>query len=104
MVIVKNGEYIYNSRTAIDFLYSLGMDNIDINTFRQYISEDGEEHTLDYWKQEAKEWEKDSIHNYELRNGLICEIQNLADELASGKGGTKAQYADRLRNLCEYWA
>ena len=32
------------------------------------------------------------------------DLLAMADELASGKGGTKAQYADRLRNLCEYWA
>ena len=103
-MILNDGTFIYDSRTAEDYLGSLGMDKDDIIAIQKYLSEKYEQHTVDYWKQEAKEWEKDSVHNYELRNGLICEIQNLADELASGKGGTKAQYADRLRNLCEYWA
>jgi hypothetical protein len=103
MILLNDGTYIYDGRTAIDFLYSLGMDNIDIDTFQEYISEDGEEHDIEYWKQEAKEWELHSAHQYELRNALICEIQDLADKLASGKGGTKAQYAAKIKNICEFY-
>ncbi len=104
MITLRNGECIYSARTAIEFLYSLGMDDIDIDKFQEFLSEEDETNTVDYWKQEAKEWELDSAHQYELRNNLICEIQDLADKLASGKGGTKAQYADKIKGVCEYWA
>lgn len=104
MILLDDGTYIYSSRTAIDFLHSLGMDNIDINTFQEYISKDEEEHDIEYWKQETEEWKLDSAHQYELRNGLIREIQDLADKLATGKGGTKAQYAAKIKNICEFYA
>jgi len=103
MILLNDGTYIYSARTAIDFLYSLGMDDIDIDNFQKFLSEEDETNTVDYWKQEAKEWELDSAHQYELRNALICEIQDLADKLASGKGGTKAQYADKIKNICEFY-
>ena len=103
-MILNDGTYIYDSRTLEDYFYSLGMDDLDIEAVQNYLNEKYETHNIDYWKNEAKEWERDSVREYELRNGLICEIQNLADELASGKGGTKAQYAERFKELCEYWA
>ena len=104
MILLNDGTYIYDGRTAIDLLYSLGMDDIDIDNFQKYISEDGEEHDIEYWKTEAKEWELDSAHEYEKREGLICAVQDLADKLASGKGGTKVQYAQRFKDACEFWA
>ena len=103
-MILNDGTYIYDSRMLEDYFYSLGMDDLDIEAVQNYLNEKYETHNIDYWKNEAKEWERDSVREYELRNGLICEIQNLADELASGKGGTKAQYAERFKELCEYWA
>ena len=103
-MILNDGTFIYSTRTLEDYLYSLGMDDLDIQAVQNYLNEKYETHNIDYWKNEAKEWERDSVREYELRNGLICEIQNLADELASGKGGTKAQYAERFKELCEYWA
>lgn len=104
MIIFSDGTCIYDSRTAIEFLYSLGMDNTDIDCFIEMISESNDEHTIDYWKREAKEWELDSAHEYELRNDLICEIQDLAEKLGSGKGGTKAQYAQKFLDICEFYA
>ena len=103
-MILNDGTFIYSTRTLEDYLYSLGMDDLDIQAVQNYLNEKYETRNIDYWKNEAKEWERDSVREYELRNGLICEIQNLADELASGKGGTKAQYAERFKELCEYWA
>jgi len=103
MIILNNDIYIYNPRSAVDFLYSLGMDDLDIDEFIELISADKDEYTIDYWKQEAKEWEQDSAAQFEKRNNLIVEIQNLSDKLRSGKGGTKAQYADKLLQLCDYW-
>lgn len=102
MILLKDA-YIYDCRTAEDYLDSLGMDKFDIEAMQTYLSEKYEEHSVDYWKQEAKEWEQDSINQFEKRNGLICDIQELADNLASGKGGTKIQYANKLKELCEYW-
>lgn len=104
VLIIIDDTYIYDSRTAEDYLGSLGMDDEDIVALQTYLSEKYHVHTIDYWKQEAKEWERDSVRQFELRNGLICEVQNLADELASGKGGTKARYAEKFKDLCEYYA
>ena len=103
-MIIINDTLIYDSRTAVDFLCSLGMDSVDIEEMIEFLSEQYSTRTVKFWENEAKEWEHESAREYELRNSLICEVQNLADELATGKGGTKAQYADRFLNLCEFYA
>jgi hypothetical protein len=103
-MIIVNDTFIYDSRTAVDFLCSLGMDRVDIEEMIEFLSEQYSTRTVKFWENEAKEWEHESAREYELRNSLICEVQNLADELATGKGGTKAQYADRFLNLCEFYA
>ena len=104
ILIIINDTCIYDSYTAEDYLSSLGMDNEDIAALQKYLNEKYHTHTTDYWKQEAKEWERESAREFELRNSLICEVQNLADELASGKGGTKARYAEKFKSMCEYYA
>lgn len=95
---------IYNCSSALDFLSSFGMNREDIAEFFQYLSDEYYYESAEYWQNEAKEWEKDSTQQYEARAGLIQEIQDIADKLASGKGGTKIQYAEKLRKTCEYWA
>lgn len=104
MIVLDNGICLYNSRTAADFLESIGISRLDFEKLCEYISDEYDPYAIEYWKTEAKEWKLDSAHEYEKREGLICAVQDLADELASGKGGTKVQYAQRLRDACEFWA
>ena len=104
MILLSDGTCIYNSRVARDFLESIGIDKLDFEELCAYISDEYNPYAVEYWETEAKEWELDSAHEYEKREGLICAVQDLADELASGKGGTKVQYAQRLRDACEFWA
>ena len=104
MIITKDNQFIESGYDAEEYLSSLGMDKIDIENFYQYLNDNHYYEGSEYWKREAKEWEADSMQQYEMRAGLIQEVQELADKLASGKGGTKFQYAERLKKLCEYWA
>ena len=102
--MILHDEYmIYDSRTAREFLLSIGLSVEDIEELQSYLNQLNEENDVSFWRQEAYDWEQDSIREFELRSGLISTIQNLADELASGKGGTKAQYAQHLRDACDFW-
>ena len=92
---------LYDKNSCLFFLNSLGMNEFEIEEFLSYVNESM---LLEQYKDLVDAFERDSAGNYELRQNLICEIQDLADELASGKGGTKIRYADRLRKLCEYYA
>lgn len=96
-MLLPNGDIAYNKYTCQLFLSSLGMDEIDIENFINFFLSD----TID-WKQESKEWELDSMHQFEKRNGLINDLQEVIDDLRAGKG-TKRQIAERINNLCEYW-
>ena len=92
--------FIIDAATAKEFLSSsLGLDKWDVEEFCQMLLTGSD--AID-WKQEAKEWEKDSMHQFEKRNGLITELQDVADELLKGRK-TKRQIADQINNLCEYW-
>jgi len=102
-MILVNDYVIYDSRTARDFLLSIGLNDADIEELQGYLNLLNEANDVSFWRQEAHDWEQDSIREFELRSGLISTIQNLADELASGKGGTKAQYAQHLRDACDFW-
>ena len=95
-----NGQTIYNERSARDYLASLGLDIFQIDAFVQYLTEDIED---EYANLEhdfmVVEQERDMI--FENHNIMIGELLDLADELASGKGGTKVQYADRIKQICD---
>ena len=95
-----NGQTIYNERSARDYLASLGLDIFQVDAFVQYLTEDIED---EYANLEhdfmVVEQERDMI--FENHNIMIGELLDLADELASGKGGTKVQYADRIKQICD---
>ena len=100
IIVWINDQIINDTISAKEFLSSLGLDKWDIEEFCQMLLTNSD--AID-WKKEAKEWELDSMQQFEKRNSLINEINELADKLESGKGGTKKQYAERLRQTCEFW-
>ena len=93
---------IFDSAAAREYLSSLGLNKFEIQEFSEILAGKHDENAI-YWEQEAKEWELESSREFEKLNSLICEIQELADELESGKGGTKKQYAEKFRQACEFW-
>lgn len=97
-MILPNGNIAYDRYSCEEYLSSLGMNKWDIQDFIDLLQ------TIDFvdWKQEAKEWELDSMQQFDKRNGLICDLQEVIDDLRAGKG-TKAKIADRIEALCEYW-
>ena len=92
--------YIPDRSAAHDFLHSLGMDDFDIQDFSALLFQEDED--LIDWKMEAKEWERDSVAQFEKRNGLITELYDIVDDLIAGKG-TKKKIAERISSLCEYY-
>lgn len=99
--VILNDQVILNIHDCRTFLASIGLDKFQIEDFIDCIMTSDD--VID-WKAEAKEWELDSARNYELRQQLICEVQDLADKLATGKGGTKVQYRDKFYRACEFYA
>ena len=99
--VILNDQVILNIHDCRAFLASIGLDKFQIEDFINCIITSDDR--ID-WQAEAKEWELDSARNYELRQQLIYEIQNLADKLATGKGGTKVQYRDKFYHVCEFYA
>lgn len=94
-----NDTLIHDDVSARDFLSSLGLDQFDIEEFVSYLTSEKIE-----WKEEAESWKIEAEAEYDTKHAFLNEVQNLADNLATGKGGTKLQYARKFLDLCEqYW-
>lgn len=94
-MILNDGTYIYNPYTLKEFLSSLGFDPSTVeDVFNEKLI--SENKNL-----------KDICNSYEREiDGYMCairdmseELEDLADKLSSGKGGTKVQYAERIKNI-----
>lgn len=92
---------IYDQHSAEEYLLSLGFDKFDMEDFKGFLIGDSPSE-VEYWQKESQEWEHDSTMQFEKRNGLINDLQEVADDLDAGKG-TKKKIADRIRHLCEEW-
>ncbi len=95
-VTLNDGTFIYSEDGLKDYLKHLGF---DIEELTNVLCPEAEEIKSGEWVRRDnvdryEEWY--SALSVEVRTGynVICE---LCDNLASGKGGTKVQYADRIR-------
>ena len=95
-ISLKDGTCIYNADMFIDYLISLGFDKIDLQRIDYEIHPESLDH--DEWVR------RDEIDDYEKMYSEVSneiryardDIYELCNNLASGKGGTKKQYAERI--------
>lgn len=98
-IILNDGTVIDTARTLETYLDSLGLDK---DTLRRVLF--GEE-------MESIESLEDCCREQELIADQYCnalmsaqsEIEDLADELASGRGGTKVAYAAKFKQVMDYY-
>ena len=98
--MLVNGQTIYDERSAREYLASLGLDIFQIENFVYYLTCDTEEEMRNL-ELDCSILQQERGMIFENHNTMINELLNLADELASGKGGTKVQYADRIKQICD---
>lgn len=98
---IKDGTFFFNEDEVVDYLTSLGFDKYDLSKiFLKSLDLDND----------AEYIRRDKCDDYErYYDGLVQEIQEVKDEifclcdkLASGKGGTKVQYAQRIKDTFNY--
>lgn len=94
---LNDGTFIYSIDGLREYLISLGFD-----------WQDFQEMLVDAAKIDDSIWvRRDEIDDYERFYDGLCqdvdcavdEINCLCNQLASGKGGTKVQYADRIKTV-----
>ena len=99
IIILKDGTFITDVPSLNDYLSGLGFDvyvlahiyNKDLREEYRILQED-----RDFYERQAD-------HYYCALNDLSTEIDELADKLATGKGGTKVQYCQKFKKLTEYY-
>lgn len=95
-MVLNDGTFIYSEDGLREYLTSLGFDWFDLLDF--FVSMSAEVNESVYVR-------RDKVDDYERFYDGLCqdvrcateEITSLCDGLASGKGGTKAQYAERIK-------
>ena len=100
MIFLPHGIVIHNKDGAYNYLYTLGFSKLDVQEFLSYLEIDQDK--AEHLEQEAKEWEQDSVAEFEKRNGLINDMLDVADCLIKGKG-TKIELAQKIKERCDYW-
>lgn len=99
IIILKDGTFIADVPSLNDYLEGFGF---DVHTLANIYSKDWRE---DYRVlQENRDWwERQADHYYCALNDLSTEIDELADKLATGKGGTKKDYCQKFKKLIEFY-
>lgn len=98
-IILNDDTYIYSTNGLKEYLVSLGF---DIHELAEFLLSDIEVDNNVYIR-------RDCVDDYEclyseLDNQVrqyANELETLCDKLASGKGGTKVQYAQRIMKSFE---
>lgn len=99
IIILKDGTFIADVPSLNDYLEGLGF---DVYTLANMYSKDWREDCR-VLQEDRDWWERQADHYYCALNNLSNEIDELADKLVTGKGGTKAQYAQRFKRLTEFY-
>lgn len=99
IIILKDGTFITDVPSLIDYFTGLGFNIEELsNFFCQDIIEE-----YNHLQESRNEEERAADHYYCALNNLSTAIDELADKLATGKGGTKVQYAERFKKLTNYY-
>lgn len=101
-IVLNDSTYLCCGNDVTKYLATLGFDKFDIQTLGHLLYKDTFENAEEY-KELFKEEERYSSHLYEDLNSFANEVEALADDLASGKGGTKAKYAERFKALAKFY-
>lgn len=98
-IILKDGTFLTDHNSLLDFLSGIGFDVEQLRTMlcADLIDE------LNGYREDNRFYELQADHYYCALNDLSNEIDELADKLATGKGGTKANYAQRFKKLAEFY-
>ena len=95
IIILKDGTFIADVPSLNDYLEGLGF---DIYTLANMYSKEWRENYKVL--QEDRDWqERQADHYYCALNNLSTEIDELADKLATGKGGTKVQSQNKYYDV-----
>ena len=99
IIILKDGTFIADVPSLNDYLEGFGF---DVHTLANIYSKDWRE---DYrvLQEDRDWWERQADHYYCALNDLSTEIDELADKLATGKGGTKKDYGQKFKKLTEFY-
>lgn len=99
VIILNDGTFIGDEASLCDYLINLGFNVDDLRN--ELCSDIVEERDIALQDNQYYELLADDYHN--KLNGLSTEIEDLADKLATGKGGTKVQYSQRFKYLADYY-
>ena len=99
IVILKDGTFITDIPSLNDYLSGLGFDVYALA--HMYNKDLREEYRI--LQEDRDFYERQADHYYCALNDLSTEIDELADKLATGKGGTKVQYCQKFKKLTEYY-
>jgi hypothetical protein len=102
-----DGTVIYNGDSAREYLFSLGFNKFEIMELIDLLVNDtaeGEYILDDITYGEVIKEENDYYERWQdgIRNDYLDEYEELevlCDKLASGKGGTKVQYANKIMKV-----
>lgn len=98
MIITNKNFYIYDQVTAEEFLINQGIESWQVHDFKEFLCSE----VYSFISEQAKKidnYEKEAEYLNECLNEMQNELLYVADNLASGKGGTKIQYADRIKKI-----
>ena len=98
-IILDDKTFIYNRYSLDEYLSSLGF---YVRDLEEIYSEEAN-HRLDCLEASRDEYELAADYYSNQLVSLGNELEELVDNLASGKGGTKKEYAARIKNMIQYY-
>lgn len=98
-IVLKDGTFLTDYHSLLDFLTGIGFDTEQLRTMlcADLLDE------LNGYREDHSFYELQADHYYCALNDLATEVDELADKLASGKGGTKLQYSLKFKKLTEFY-
>lgn len=100
VMILKDNTFIDNIDSLTDYLVNLGFNIQDLKNClcaEEYDRIKMLQNSQEDYEREADAW-------YRSTYDMAAEIHDLANKLATGKGGTKIAYADRFHKIADYYA
>lgn len=98
-MVLNDGTFLYNEYTVKEYLEALGFDMQELmNMLAGDIIQERDENEA-MWREE----ERYRFCVEEHMSTAWNELDDIADDLASGKGGTKVQYAQKIKDCINFW-
>lgn len=103
MIVTSDGTYIYSYDTLADWLQDKGIDDFNLEEFMDMCQDPTIKDDAEWYKREYDNLERAVDGYYCNLRDMANDIDDLADKLASGKGGTKANYAERFKDIVRFY-